>query len=131
MTIRRQPPEVVQFTRESAERISRVVRESENAPLPGSPLTFDSPVLFSRPVQLQSQQKVFRICTFTGSWDIDTMKEVTFRNVMTTPNTLSATNLFFDIPDDGTKSCAVGKDGTAWYLIQWQWAIATCTTAAT
>lgn len=118
MTIRRQPPEVVQFTRESAERISRVVRESENAPLPGSPLTFDSPVLFSRPVQLQSQQKVFRICTFTASWSKNATKVVTLKYNTTTPNTFVATNLFAAIGEStATRNCAIARDGTAWYLI--------------
>lgn len=115
--------ERVTFTRPAADRIAKVVRRVEQGDRGAEPLTFGRVGGGGR--------KVFRICTFTGSWDIDTMKAVTFRNVTTTPNTLSATNLFFDIPDDGTKNCAVGKDGTAWYLIQWQWAIATCTTAAT
>lgn len=117
--------ERVTFTRPAADRIAKVVRRVEQGDRGAEPLTF------GRGGGGSGGRKVFRICTFTGSWDIDTMKTVTFRNVTTTPNTLSATNLFFDIPDDGTKNCAVGKDGTAWYLIQWQWAIATCTTAAT
>lgn len=116
--------ERVTFTRPAADRIAKVVRRVEQGDRGAEPLTFGRG-------GGSGGRKVFRICTFTGSWDIDTMKTVTFRNVTTTPNTLSATNLFFDIPDDGTKNCAVGKDGTAWYLIQWQWAIATCTTAAT
>lgn len=118
MTIRRQPPEVVQFTRESAERISRVVRESENAPLPGSPLTFDSPVLFSRPVQLQSQQKVFRVCTFTAGWSKNATKVVTLKYQTSTPNTFVATNLFAEIASStATRNCAIAKEGTAWFLI--------------
>lgn len=118
MTIRRQPPEVVQFTRESAERISRVVRESENAPLPGSPLTFDSPVLFSRPVQLQSQQKVFRVCTFTAAWSKNATKVVTLKYQTSTPNTFVATNLFAEITSStATRNCAIAKEGTAWFLI--------------
>jgi hypothetical protein len=115
---------LIQFDDGSGRRIGSAVRFVEELAGKRKPLLFDR-------VDSSGGGKVFRICTFTGSWDIDTMKTVTFRNVTTTPNTLSATNLFFDIPDDGTKNCAVGKDGTAWYLIQWQWAIATCTTAAT
>lgn len=63
--------------------------------------------------------KVFRVCTFTGSWAINTDNVVTFRGVTTTPNTVSATNLFYDLPSNGssTSTCAVAKDGTAWYLI--------------
>jgi len=62
--------------------------------------------------------KTFRICTFTGSWDIGSQKTVTFRGVTTTPNTVSATNLFYTLPSDGTSTCAIAKDGTAWYLVQ-------------
>jgi len=110
VTIRRQPPEVVQFTRESAERISRVVRESENAPLPGSPLTFGPPV--------QSQRKVFRICTFTAAWSKNTTKVVTLKYNTTTPNTFVAMNLFAEITSStATRNCAIAKEGTAWFLI--------------
>ena len=65
--------------------------------------------------------KTFRICTFTGSWPIDGTKTVTFRGVTTTPNTVSAVNLFANV--DGSTStavqtpCAIARDGTAWYLI--------------
>ena len=65
--------------------------------------------------------KIFRICTFTGTWPVDTDKTLTFRNVETAPNTVVATNLFADIKG-GTSTycitnCAIAKDGTAWYLI--------------
>lgn len=74
------------------------------------------------PTRLQelagSSQKTFRICTFTGAWAINADKTVTFRGVTTTPNTVSATNLFFDLPNNGTSTCAIAKDGTAWYLVQ-------------
>jgi hypothetical protein len=61
--------------------------------------------------------KTFRVCTFTGSWAINTEKEVTFRGVTTTPNTVSAANLVYDLPDQGELPCNIAKDGTAWYLI--------------
>lgn len=63
------------------------------------------------------QTKTFRVCTFTGSWAINTAKEVTFRGVTTTPNTVSVTNLIYDLPSQGTMPCNVAKDGTAWYLV--------------
>ena len=116
--------ERVTFTKNSAERIGKVVRIVEAGDRDAEPMSF-SP-RFSGGVA----GKTFRVCTFTGAWSIDGMKTVTFRNQTNTPNTLAASNLFFDIPDDGTKNCAVAKDGTAWYLVQWQWAIATCSTAA-
>lgn len=114
---------LTQFELSSAQRIARVVRAVEQEPRRAKPLGFGA-------IPDSGNKRVFRMCTFTGSWSIEGMKTVTFRNQTTTPNTLTATNLFFDIPDDGTKNCAVAKDGTAWYLVQWQWAIATCSTAA-
>lgn len=59
----------------------------------------------------------FRVCTFTGSWPIGSSKTVTFKNQTTTPNTVSATNLFWPIPDGSQRDCSIAKDGTAWYLL--------------
>ncbi|NBW80038.1 MAG: hypothetical protein EBR27_13710, partial [Betaproteobacteria bacterium] len=44
-----------------------------------------------------------------------------------TPNTVSATNLFFPVTSTaaGNRDCAVAKDGTAWYLIDVKMATAT------
>jgi len=69
-------------------------------------------------LQQPSSQKTFRICTFTGSWSINASKTVTFRGVTSTPNTVSAVNLFYDLPNKGNSTCAIAKDGTAWYLVQ-------------
>jgi len=74
--------------------------------------------------------KAFRICTFTGAWSIDAQKTVTFRNVTTTPNTVSATNLFWPIPDGEERACAIAKDGTAWYLLVPRLYLADAATAA-
>ncbi len=115
--------ERVTFTRPAAERIAEVVRAVEGGDR-------DTPGIYFGSAPGAAGAKTFRVCTFTGAWAIDAAKTVTFKNQTTTPNTVSATNLFFDIPDDGTKNCAVAKDGTAWHLIQWQWSIATCSTAA-
>lgn len=65
-----------------------------------------------------SSQKTFRICTFTGSWAIDTDKTVTFKGVTTTPNTVSAVNLVCGLSPAGTCDVSVARDGTAWYLVQ-------------
>ena len=46
-------------------------------------------------------------------------KVVTFRNVTSTPNTVSATNVFLALPDRGSQPCGIAKDGTAWHLIAW------------
>jgi hypothetical protein len=61
--------------------------------------------------------KVFRVCTFTGAWAINTEKAVTFSGVTSTPNTVSATNLIYDLPSQGELPCGIAKDGTAWYLV--------------
>jgi hypothetical protein len=61
--------------------------------------------------------KVFRVCTYTGAWSIDTDKTVTFKGVTSTPNTVTARNIFSNLSQTGTLNCAIAKDGTAWYLI--------------
>jgi hypothetical protein len=65
-----------------------------------------------------SSAKTFRVCTFTGSWDINADKVVTFKNVTTTPNTVSVTNLVCGLAPTVTCDISVAKDGTAWYLVQ-------------
>ena len=104
----------VDFTRGAAERIARVVRIVEQGDRNQSGPTWGS-------VDSGSSGKVFRICTFTGSWNIDTAKTVSFRGVTTTPNTVVAVNLFASLnPATGATAatpCAIAKDGTAWYLI--------------
>jgi hypothetical protein len=103
--------DAVQFTRESAERIANVVRATELTPTPGRPLTFES-------MPPSASRRVFRMATFTGAWAINGAKTVTLRG---STATLSAVNLFLNLPDNGQRNCAVAKDGTAWNLIQWQW----------
>ena len=102
--------DAVQFTRESADRIAGVVRTLELTPARGAPLNFDAVP--------PGQRKVFRVCTFTGAWSKNSAKTVTFRNQTSTPNTVSATNLFAAIATAaGSRNCAIARDGTAWYLI--------------
>jgi hypothetical protein len=104
-------PDRISFTRPAVERIANVVRAVENARPPGGPLTYGAIVNDKKP-------KPFRVCTFTGAWAIDTVKTVTFRNVTATPNTASAMNLFVDFTGStAARTCAIAKDGTAWYLI--------------
>ena len=101
--------ERVTFTKPAAERIAKVVRAVEGGDRDTGPLTFGA--------RIGGGGKVFRICTYTGAWSKNTEKTVTFRGVTTTPNTAVATNLFAALSGDGTRNCAVAKDGTAWYLI--------------
>lgn len=105
--------ERVTFTRPAAQRISRAVRIVEGGERDTKALQF------ARTGDGGRSGSVFRICTFTGAWSIDTAKVVTLRNQTTTPNTLSATNLFFPLDEiDGEFVCAVAKDRGDWYLLQ-------------
>ena len=101
------------FTRPAAERIARVVRKVEAGDRKENALSFQRVG--------GGGGKVFRVCTFTGSWSIDAAKTVTFKNVTSTPNTVAAVNLFATINGSTvtstTLNCAIAKDGTAWYLI--------------
>lgn len=105
--------ERVVFTRPAAERISKAVRTVEAGDRESTGLSF------GRVAGVGS--KVFRVCTFTGSWSKDSAKVVTFRGITSTPNTAVAQNIFVTISGSTstatTKSCAIAKDGTAWYLI--------------
>jgi hypothetical protein len=116
--------DLTQFDVRSARRIARVVQAVELEPRRASPLTFD-------PVIEQRSDKVFRVCTYTGDWPAGSSKTVTFKNQTTTPNTVSAVNLFLTLPDNGERNCAIAKDGTAWHLIQWQWDASTAVSSAT
>lgn len=105
------PRDPTQFTRESAERIGRVVRAAELAAPAARPLNFER-VDFSR-------SRVFRVATYTGAWSIGSLKTVTFKYQTATPNTASVTNLFFPVTSTaaGSRDCAIAKDGTAWFLV--------------
>jgi DNA-binding beta-propeller fold protein YncE len=114
----------VSFTRPAAERIGRAVRQVEAGDRDLGPIEWG-------PRGGGAASKVFRVCTFTGAWSINTAKTVTFRNVTSTPNTVSATNLFCDLPSNGELACAVAKAGTAWYLVQSQFTSVSVITGAT
>ena len=100
----------VSFSRPAAQRIAKAVRTVEAGDRNQPGLTFDHP-------QFGSTGKVFRICTFTGSWSIGATKTVTYKYASGTPNTAVATNLFFPITGAASRDCAIAKDGTAWFLI--------------
>jgi len=68
----------------------------------------------------------FRVATFAGPWSIAASKTVTLKYQTTTPNTVTAVNLFADVPDPGPGGdCAIARQGTAWFLIA-----AVCVTAS-
>jgi len=102
----------VTFTKRSAERIAEVVRTVEAG-------NRDTSGMATAPrFSGGGGSKVFRICTFTGAWSISAAKAVTFKFQTTTPNTVSATNLFAAIASfSGSRDCAIARDGTAWFLI--------------
>jgi hypothetical protein len=102
----------VKFTRPAAQRIAEAVRKVEGGNRDQPPFGFEHP-------QVASVAKVFRVCTFTGSWSINATKTLIFKNQTSTPNTAAAVNLFCGL-DVGTVACdvSVAKDGTAWYLLQ-------------
>ena len=105
--------ERVTFTKPAAERIAKVVRAVEGGNRDCGPLTFGARVG-------GVSGKVFRIATYTGAWSIGDAKTVSFKYQTATPNTVSATNLFFPVTNTATASardCAIAKDGTAWFLV--------------
>ena len=104
--------ERVTFTKPAAERIAKVVRTVEGGDRDTGPLTFGV-----RGVGGVSG-KVFRVCTFTGSWAINATKTLTFKYQTSTPNTVSATNLVLGLSPTTTCDAMIAKDGTAWFLVQ-------------
>jgi len=105
--------ERVTFTRPAAERIGKVVRIVEAGDRVAEGLTFTP-----RPAAASGVQ--FRVCTFTATstWTKGGDKVVSFKYQTTTPNTVTATNLFADVGTaSGGVNCAIAKEGTAWFLI--------------
>lgn len=77
---------------------------------------------------VEGPQRPFRICTFTGSWSIGTVKAVAFKS--DTNRTTEAINIFWPVPAGPRRDCAVAKEGTAWYLVVPQLYAANAATAA-
>jgi len=99
----------VKFTRPAAQRIAAAVRKVEGGNRDQPPFGFEHP---------QGIAKLFRVCTFTGSWSKNSTKTVTFKYQTSTPNTAAASNLFADIGTAASsRNCAIAREGTAWYLI--------------
>lgn len=105
------PQQRVAFTRRDADRIARTVRIVEGGDKKGNALTFPPP-----PQKLIS---VFRVASHgTAAWDKGSTATVTFLTMTSTPNTATAVNLFADLASGtASRSCAIARDGTAWYLI--------------
>jgi hypothetical protein len=108
MARQKKPFDAVQFTRESAERVARVVRQAELTPAGASPLTFEA-------APAAAKVKMIRAATFSGSWSINASKVVQFTNAPTA--TVTVANLTFVPQFTASQNCIVGKEGTAWYLV--------------
>lgn len=104
----KKPTDAVQFTYESAERIANVVRAAELAPPVTRPLSFET-------LPPSGKVKLIRAATFSGSWSQNTSKIVRFSNAPTA--TVTVRNLTMVLPFTATQNCIVGKEGTAWYLV--------------
>jgi hypothetical protein len=64
-------------------------------------------------------QKVFRICTFTGSWAIGATKTVQLKYVPGATNTVVVTNIYCGLnPGNVATDISIAKEGTAWFLVQ-------------
>lgn len=111
----------VKFSRASAQRIAKVVRQVEGGNRQQSGVVFDHPMPSGAVVAI-------RTATFTGSWVIGEEKLVTFKYRSGTAN---AYNDLIDLPEANSRDCIVGKEGTAWRLINWQWYVIGAATAAT
>lgn len=101
----------VDFTRGAAERIARVVRIVEQGERDQSGPRYGRVAESGGGVGL-------KLCTFTGSWDINSSKTLTFKNQTATPNTVVATNLYLSLEPSTACDVLIGKAGTAWYLVQ-------------
>ena len=91
----------------------------------------EAPLRFSRVLDAGSGGggNPILVCTFTGSWNINSLKTLTFQGVTTTPNTVVATNQLFTIGDACTSQVAyigkvksTGPSGAtaAWHLLNVQ-----------
>lgn len=100
----------INFTSRAADRIAKAVRKVEQGARDQIPFNQQGGLL---------PQRVFRVATFTAAWPTGSSQVVTFRNITSTPNTVSAHNLFFPITEApaSATNCAVARDGTAWYLV--------------
>ncbi len=104
--------ERVTFTRPAADRIAKAVRAVE-----ADAASSHGPTLGYR-LDGGPAGKVFRVCTFTGSWSINTSKVLTFKGQTNTPNTVLATNTYLNLNPTTACTVLIAKEGTAWYLAQ-------------
>lgn len=109
--------ERVVFLRPDAERIARAVRQVEGL-RQAAPLTF-------RRVVTDSPRGGVRLAEYSGSWSRGSSKTLTLSS-----GTVSVYNALMNLPSAGARSCIIGRDGTAWQLVNWQQDLAYAATAA-
>lgn len=107
----KKPQDAVQFTLESAQRIAGVVRAAENAAPPGSPL------VFRKVFPTKKNIGGIASATFSGDWASGSTQAITFKYK---PGTAVARNDLISLPHGGSRNVIVGREGTAWRLINWQ-----------
>ena len=110
----------IAFTRGSAERIAKVVRQVEAGNRDEAALTFGS-----RPPSVTLTPLV-RMGTFTSPWPRDSTATITFLHGGGTA-TASNTLISYPAPPHGkeTVNCVVAKESATWYLANWEVVTAT------
>ena len=108
----------VNFDPAAAVRIYNAVRKVEAGDRDQKPLTFRR-AADSRP------SSAIRVATFTGAWEINTSRPISFLGVTSVAETVAVSNLFLDVPGDlvpsgSTVACAIVRDRGTWFLLQVQ-----------
>ena len=113
----------VNFDADSAARIYRAVREVERDNRDQKPLTF-------RRVQEPPPGRSVRMATFTGEWEINSLKTVTLYQAGNTAATFVVNNIVMPVPDPDADAdpedpasdivCVIAKDRGTWFLVNVQ-----------
>jgi len=110
----------VVFLRPDAERIARVVRRVEG-------MRDTPPLTFRRVINEGRGGGGIRLAAYSGQWNRGSSKIVTFASDAATADVYNA---LMTLPEAGSRSCIVGRDGTAWQLVNWQQDLTYAATAA-
>lgn len=100
----------VKFSRASAQRIAKAVRQVEAGDRGEPPVKFEHHIF--------GAGKTIRFCTFTGQWQTAATHVVQYYGITSTPNTLVAHNYHLPVDVSATSTeCTIAKGGTAWHLV--------------
>lgn len=111
----------VSFDLASAQRIYRAVRTVEMGNRDQQPIRF-------RRILEQPRRPAIRVATASGAWSRGSSLVVSLVNSMS-GQTVLAENVLLDLPA-GSRQYIIGRDGTAWYLVNWQQDLRYAVTAA-